>query len=223
MNIFSADNFLGKFMNLIGNLVLVNVLFIICSLPIFTIGASTTALYYSIMKYIRRDEGYIHTNFIRSFKENFKQSTIIWLIMLFIGFIIFLDIKIGVTVNAIGGGSLIGKCMIVSSTLILIPYLLVLLYIFPVQAKFVNPIRKNILNSILMATAHLGYTFLLILFTALFVLLTLTSKAFIGLGIFCGFSLFAYVTGNIYIYVFRKHLPDEFEDDLIAKGEKKAL
>ena len=223
MNIFSSDNFLGKFMNWIGNLVIINVLYIICSLPIFTIGASTTALYYSMMKYIRRDEGYVHTNFLRSFKENFKQSTIIWLIMSLVGFIIFLDLRIGMTFNGIEGGSIAGKCMIISSTILLIPYLFILLYIFPVQAKFVNPIKKNMLNSLLMATAHFGYTLLIILFIATFALLVLTSKAFIGLGIFCGFSLFAYITGNIYIFVFRKHLPDEFEDDLEARGEKKEI
>lgn len=218
MNIFSTNNFLGKFMNWIGNIVLLNVLWIIFSLPIVTIGASTTALYYSTMKWIRRDEGYIHKNFISSFKDNFRQSTIIWIILLIIGLILSIDLRIGLTLSA-ESGSVISKVMTASSIVLLIPYYFVITYIFPIQAKFENTIKQNLLNSILMATAHFGYTLLLALITASFILAILTSHAFIGLCIFCGAGLYAYVTGNIFIFVFRKHLPDELEEDAEARGE----
>ena len=77
MNIFSMDSMLGRVLYWIADIFILNILWIIFSLPIFTIGASTTALYYSMMQRQRRDESYIHKNFIKAFKENFKQSTIL--------------------------------------------------------------------------------------------------------------------------------------------------
>lgn len=120
-------------MQLVYNLVVLHVLWVVYSLPIITIGASTTALYYSCMKMIRTNEGYVHRNFHHSFKQNFKQSTIIWLGMV--------------------------------------------------------------------------------------VLLTLFFIPFIMLMICCGAGLIAYLTSNIFIYIFRNYLPDELEEDLERSGE----
>lgn len=217
MNIFSATSLLGRFMNFVANIVILHFLWLLFSLPIFTIGASSTALYYSLMKWIRRDEGYIHTNFLQSFKSNFKQSTIIWLILLFLGSVLFLDLRIGMFFST-GNNSMIGKAMVVSSAVMFVPYILICTYIFPIQAKFENPILYNLKNSLLMSIAHFGYTLLIFLFFIIFVLMTLTSKAFIGLEILCGVGLYGYLTANIFIHVFRKHLPNELEEDAIANG-----
>ena len=67
MNFLSSDSLLGRFFNLVFDLVIMHLIWIICSLPIFTIGASTTALYYAFMKRTRRDEGYIWKNFFLFF------------------------------------------------------------------------------------------------------------------------------------------------------------
>ncbi|MCQ2524011.1 MAG: DUF624 domain-containing protein [Lachnospiraceae bacterium] len=218
MNIFSSRNLLGRFMNWVGNIVILNFLWLIFSLPIVTIGASTTALYYSTMKWIRRDEGYIHTNFIKSFKENFKQSTIMWLLMLLLGFVITLDLRIGMFFNNGQAGITMGKIMVITSILLFIPYILVLTYIFPVQAKFENSIKDNIKNAFLMSIAHFGYTLLIFFILFTFVFLTLTSKVFIGLEILTGFGLYGYMTSALFVAVFRKHLPDELVDDADAIG-----
>lgn len=214
MNIFSPDSILGRFLYWAADIFILNVLWIICSLPIFTMGASTTALYYALMKRQRRDESYVHKNFFHSFKSNFKQSTIIWLIMLLIGALLFADLRIGMLYNA--NGYALGKIFIITSILLLIPYSFILIYIFPVQAKFVNTIKDNFKNSILMAIGHLGYTALILIIIASFILLTFISRAFIGIEILCGFSLLAFLTSNIFIMIFRKHLPNEFEEDLEA-------
>lgn len=218
MNLFSMNNIVGRFMNWIANLIILNFLWLICSLPIVTIGASTTALYYSTMKWLRRDEGYIYKNFFKSFKENFKQSTIIWIILLIIGVVLGMDLRIGIFFNNENAGDIIGKLMIISSIVLLIPYSFVLLYIFPVQAKFENTVINNCKNALLMAVAHLHYSLLLYFFAASFVLMTLISKAFIGIEILCGAGLYAWLTSNIYVAAFRKHLPDELEDDAEASG-----
>lgn len=220
MNVFSSNNLLGRFLNLVGDLVILNIMWIIFSLPIFTIGASTTALFYSLMVRIRRDEGYVHTNFTKSFKENFKQSSIIWIIMLAIGCLLLFDYRIGAYLNSMGS-TIIGSTFVIVSILLFIVYLLILTYIFPVQAKFENAIKDNIKNAFLMSIAHFGYTILILIITASFILLSLVSKAFIGIEIFVGMSFYAYLTSNIFIMVFRKHLPEELKDDEDASGISK--
>lgn len=68
-----------------ADLMILNIVFIICCLPIVTIGASLTALHYVTLKMVRNEESYIVKSFFKSFKQNFKQATIINLIMLLFG------------------------------------------------------------------------------------------------------------------------------------------
>ena len=84
MRFFSVDNPVWRFIRKIGYLWLLNILWVLTSLPVITIGASTTALFYACMK-LQGDEGYPTANYFRSFRENFRQATIIWLIYAAVG------------------------------------------------------------------------------------------------------------------------------------------
>ena len=90
--IFNYDNPVWRFIGKLGDLMILNILWVICSIPIFTMGASTTAVYYVTMKLVRGDDGYTLRNYFKSFKENFKQATVIWLLMLLTGFILGFDL-----------------------------------------------------------------------------------------------------------------------------------
>lgn len=221
MNIFSSNSLLGRFLNALSNIVILNFLWLLCSLPIFTIGASTTAMYYSFMRWLRRDDGYIHVNFFSSFKKNFKQSTIIWLIMLAIGLMISFDFRIGILFNSGDGGSSTGKIILVISVILAIYYSFVLIYIFPILAKFENTIKDTFKNALLMPIAHLGYTSLIYFFIATFIVMTFISRFFIGVEVLTGFGLYGFLTTNIFITIFRKYLPDEIEDDAEVSGINK--
>ena len=81
---------MGRFFNLdspvmvaltkMADLIIVNLLAFFCCLPIITVGASMTALHYVVLKIVRDEECYIVKSFFKSFKENFRQATVIWLI-----------------------------------------------------------------------------------------------------------------------------------------------
>ena len=90
-NFFNMDNGLFRALGKLADLMLLNILFLVCSLPIFTIGASFTAMYYVTLKLAENEEGYIARGFLKSFKQNFKQATIIWLILLFFGIVLVLN------------------------------------------------------------------------------------------------------------------------------------
>lgn len=91
--IFNYDNPVWRFVGKLGDLILLNILWIICSIPIFTIGASTTAVYYVTLKLVRDDDGYTIKSFFRSFKENFKQATALWLMFLVTGLVLLFDLR----------------------------------------------------------------------------------------------------------------------------------
>lgn len=82
MRIFDLDGPLMSILNKIADMMILNILAIICCLPIFTAGASFTALHYVCLKIVRNEEGYIAKSFFKAFKENFKQATIIWMVLL---------------------------------------------------------------------------------------------------------------------------------------------
>lgn len=213
MNLFSVDSPLSRFLYLVGDIITLHFLWVLCSLPLITIGASTTALYYSCMKRIRTQEGYAASNFMKAFKENFRQSTIIWLILLALGFLFVTDIRIGMSVDGP-----VGKLMIVGCSIFLLPYLLTAMYIFPVQAKFENHISDNFKNALIMSLRHFPYSLLLFLIWGTILLLGISFVPFMGLMLGCGAGLAAYLTSNIFIHIFRKYIPEELEDDLERSG-----
>ena len=213
MNFLSYDSWFGRFLFLVADVVTLHFLWLLCSLPVFTIGASTTALYYSCMKRIRTDEGTISRNFLAAFKQNFRQATLLWLGLLAIGFLLMTDLRIGLAV-----GGWLGKFMLISCSVFLIPYFLICIYIFPVQAKFENRIRDNLKNAFLMSWQSFGYSVVLVLICATFVLLTFFFQPFMGLLIVCGVGLYGYVTSAVFVQIFRRYLPEELETDMEKNG-----
>ena len=75
---------LSRFFGRIAYLFILSLFWLATSWPIFTIGASTTALFYVCFRMWRREEGGLWKTYIRSFKENFRQATFIWMLYLFI-------------------------------------------------------------------------------------------------------------------------------------------
>ena len=81
MNLFGINSPVIQFLAKVGDLIILNILTLILSLPIVTIGAATTALHYAVDK-VFTDEGTLLKNYFHAFKINFKQSTIYWLLLL---------------------------------------------------------------------------------------------------------------------------------------------
>lgn len=84
MNIFSFDSPFMEFMTRAVEYMLVSLLCLLCCIPVITVGAAFTAQYYVGMKLIRGEEVPFFRGFFKSFKENFRQATIIWLIELLV-------------------------------------------------------------------------------------------------------------------------------------------
>lgn len=211
-NLFNMDNAFWRTMTLVADLLLVNVLFIVCSLPIITIGASATALYTVTLKQVKRQEGYITTTFFKAFKENFKQSTVIWLIMLVGGALLGLDIYLFKTTEMPGE-----KIIHYLVAFVCLTYVITLCYVFPLQSKFVNSVKQTMKNALLLSIANFfPRTILIVILHALpivFLLINPVMMAYVmPVMIFGGFALIAYLSSMIFVKIFARYMPEEETD-----------
>ncbi|HPA53844.1 MAG TPA: YesL family protein, partial [Bacillota bacterium] len=78
--LFNTEGIIYKIMTAVYQMIILNLLWCITSIPLITVGASTTALYYVIGKIARKEEVHEIKDFYKSFRENFKQATCIWMI-----------------------------------------------------------------------------------------------------------------------------------------------
>ena len=91
-DIFDQDRLIWRIMSRIMDIIILGFMWTITSLPVFTIGASTSALYYVALKMARNQEGYLWKGYWKAFRENFKQATVLWLIIFVIGAFFAFDI-----------------------------------------------------------------------------------------------------------------------------------
>ena len=160
--LFNYDNPIWRFVGRIWDLFILNILWIVCSIPIVTFGASTTAMYYCTLKIARdRDSGGIFSMFFHSFKDNIIQSTIIWVIMAIIGGILFFDIRF-FSVYAPINNTVIKMIVFTITCFLIMLWMFIFLYVFPIQAKFINPIKQTFKLALFMSVKHLVRTVIML-------------------------------------------------------------
>ena len=95
-NLFNMDNVFFRFMGKLFDVVALSIVYVLVCIPLVTIGAATSALYYSCVKTIRRDRSYPIKEFLNAFKRDFKQGFIVELILVVVGIILYVDIKFAI-------------------------------------------------------------------------------------------------------------------------------
>ena len=201
---FNEDNIVWSTISKVADLMTLNIVFILCCLPIVTIGASLTALYSVSLKMIKNEDGYFLKNYFQAFKNNFKQSTIIWMILLVVGVLIVGEWYFMSTIQSTFAA--IFNYLFVFIGFI---YLIVLSYVFPIQSKYENKIGVTILNSVLMGIAYFIPWTLVIVFVNVLPLLLLMidvhALAFVlPVMTIVGFSLLACINGYMFQKIFSK-------------------
>lgn len=211
MKLFGIDSPLFRTLGKLADLMILNLVFLICCLPIVTIGAALTGLNYVTLKMAEDEEGYIVKGFFKSFKQNFVQATICWILMLVIGLVLGLDFYI---LNASSGTFITVIRVVLAITAFI--YLMVFTYLFAVLARFYNNIRNTFRNSLLMAIADLPKTLIMMVIMAGAVILTFFNSQTLAYGmliwILFGFALVAYCNCFFLKKVFTKYTPAEEEE-----------
>lgn len=209
--IFGMDSGVMRFLTLVANLAILNVLFIVCSLPVVTLGASLTALNYVALQMIRQEDSYIMRGFFRGFKQNFLQATAVWLILLAAGIFLWLDYW---SVSQYFTGAM-RTVMLVGLTVLAVMWVMVFLYVFALQARYENTVKQTMKNALFMALLRLPYTVVLVLIDALLPLLPVflpqTAPMVLFVWMVCGFAAVAYVGDLLVNRAFLKTFEEERE------------
>lgn len=194
-SILRHDGPLMSFITKITYSAYLNILWLLCCLPIVTVGASTTALFYVSLKVAKNEEGSITRAFFHSFRENFRQSTIIWLILLAAGILLAFDGYVFYHMRFENALWTIGTAIFLVAV---VAYAIILMYIFPLLARFDNTIGAMFKNSIMLGMRFLLCTVIMaaIYFAMAFVVINLFTPIIIfGQGL-CAL-LCSYLLSNI--------------------------
>lgn len=134
-----------------GNVFALNVMFIVFSLPVITFGASMTALYSVTLKMARKEEGTIGKSFLESFKKNFKKATQVWLVIIGILFILFVEYLL--IINVEGTISSFYLVVIIAELVVLA---FILPFLFPLVARYENTFWNYFKNAFLLSVSNFG-------------------------------------------------------------------
>lgn len=198
------------FLNKMTDLILLNVIFLLCCLPVVTIGAAVTAMYYVCIISIRQGDGYVVKRFFQSFRSNFKQATLLWLPMLLIGLFLGFDLLFWYQI-----GTGFAKIMFVLSAIVAAVFIMIGLYIFPVLAKLEGTILQTIKNAAAFAIGYLPYTLILLLLTGGFFYLNVISLGMNAVTVFIGVAGLAYVKSFFIYKVMMNHIDEKYDDFIV--------
>lgn len=208
--LFSYDNKFFQFVSKLVDVFCVSMLWAVACIPVFTIGASSTALYYTVNKVIHHERGYLWKEFWGAFRSNFKQSTLLWLG--FLGFAVLMWVDQYIMSLYMAEGSILGYAGYFFLIMFWITCL-VWLFVYPNIARFENSSKAIVKNAVLMLVAHFPYTVLLV---ACLLILLLITWGIPGLAVFMP-AIFSSVQNSIMERIFRKYMSPE---DLAREDEQ---
>lgn len=203
MKLFNYDGAFMRFFLILSRITIVNLLWMLCCIPIVTVGASTAAQHYSA-KQLMNGDSHVFQNFKIGFKSYWKKSTIIWLIFAVLAFI-FVQDYILITNNVFPAETVIT----VISVLAFITLLFTMLWIYPVMINFTGNLREIFFNAFIFSFMYVPLTLITVVFYALAIVLFLKFYLVSGLLFLFGPTLVVYASLNLYDKAFAKYRPQE--------------
>ncbi len=201
-NFFGLDSKFYKYGSILADILIITLLWTITSLPIITVGASTTAMYYVITRQLSNREGYIRTDFFKSFKANFFQATGVTILFIVIFAVLFFNIYI------LPGDSVLFPIQFV----LLAVAVAVLAFVFPVLSRFEFKFFELLRTSFFLAVRHFPTSFTcVVLLYAIYVLVLRWPFAFVVCA-----GVYGWLTSLMFMRVFKKYVPqmdtDEYDE-----------
>ncbi len=190
---FNIDSPLMQTLGRLADLMILNFLTMICCIPIVTAGAAFTALDYMCLKLVRNEENYLIRGYFKAFKENFKQATGIWFIILWVIAAVVGDILI-MYYAPVEFPFIIRMAVLFVS----IVTLCTSMFVFPMQAKFVNPVFKTIKNAFKASLLQFPRTLLMIVLFFVPALAVMYTNFLVPIVFLFGFSFHSYLSALLY-------------------------
>jgi uncharacterized membrane protein YesL len=198
MGIFNMDGPIYRIGTILADILILGVLWLVFSLPVVTIGASTTAVYYVFTKRINGREGYLWQDFWRSFRQNFLMATAVWLTLLLIyAFLVF-------NITNVGLLEAMTDFVLVAQFIILVQAIFVTMYAFPLISRFEMGYVEVFKTAFFLANRHILLTIscAVLFISAIIIALLMPVFLLAVAGAYCYFSSF------LFVKAFKKYRPD---------------
>lgn len=206
-HLFDADNPVMSFLGRAADLVLLNLLTLVCCIPVVTAGAAFTALYYVCIKMIRSEDSYLTRSYFKSFKENFLQATTLWILMLAMIAIAWADFYF---ISVISGSAAFVMRVVVCAFLFF--FLCSSIYCFPLLSRFENSLKNIIKNSCLLGIMNFPKSLCILAIYGIFgTVYALFYLWLMPLIFFLGISVPVYLASWLFSGIFKKLEPEEEE------------
>lgn len=200
MSLFGVDSTFYKFGTAIADVFVLGLLWIIFSIPLFTVGASTTAVYYVCTKKVSGSDAYVFTGFLKSFKRNFFASTFVTLILGLLGYVAWINFHLLRQVEL----GMLRLPVQVSLAIVCIQLVFITMYVFPIISRFDTSVKGALKTALQLSNSHLLLTIInFVLFAALGFVTMAMPVVFIFMP-----GIFTYFSSILFVRIFRKHKPD---------------
>lgn len=221
MGLFNEDNFLNIALLKIWDIVLTNLLFILCCIPIVTIGPAFTAMYHCTLRIVKGNNNGTFKTFFHAFKENFKQSIIVWLATLIIAAILYLDIRFLNTQDSLFASILFSLTAAMAILLVIFNLL-----IYPVIATFKGTLKMQLQNTFVFAARHFFKVILIFIIWTFPLATTYIDVQLQPLYVFCWFfflfATLAYINSFMLYKMFKPYLQEETKTDTFFDDDGQA-
>lgn len=200
MGFLRYDSPLMRLLSKAADLIWLNILCLLCSLPVFTIGASFTAMQTIFYRLLHNEDVYVTREYFASFARSFKQATLVWLIFLFIYAFLGFDYLF-----LIDDSDAFGFFLKTVAAILLVIVFLVSLYVFPILSRYENTTKETLKNACIIAISHPFRSIIMLLVFAfsIFVEIIMSFKLLPVLFAFC-ISVPFYFCSMVYMPIFDK-------------------
>lgn len=204
--LFNLDSPIMRVLGTLADMCVLNLITLIGCLPIITAGASITAMHYVLLKTVRNQEGYILKDFWKSFKENFRQATCIWIILLV--FVAFFLVDCYLFKGVVETVSM--PLLAIAGAFALFLYM-IYLYAFPLLSHFHNTVLGTIKNAFFVGIMTFPKTIVMMVVTVLPIVLLVQYTQILPLVAMYGFTAPGYLSAWLYSGTFKKLEPKVIE------------
>lgn len=198
MKFFSVDGGLYKFISRLWDMIKLNFLWLLFSLPIITIGAATVAAYSVTLKMVDETEGYVGRQFLKAFKENWKQGIPMGLLGLLALYVIYLDFEL---FNKLQGNPIM---FLIAGIVAVFVFGMAFIYAFPLCARYENTLFETLKNSARIATRYFARTLFLVVVLAVEVFIGFFNTTTLFFAILIGPACLMLTVSGFAIYFFRE-------------------
>ncbi len=198
MKFFSVDGALYKFLTRLWDMIKLNFMWLLFSLPVVTMGAATVAAYSVTLKMVDEQEGYVARQFVKAFKENWRQGIPMGLLALFCSYVVYLDFELQ---RVMEGDS---TMFLIFGIIAAFVFGMSFIYAFPLSARYENTLIGTLKNSVNIATRYFLRTLLLVAVLAVEVIIFIFNYTTLLIGILIGPACIMLTISGFALHFFRE-------------------